>query len=281
MPIDAEQFAGYLALNERADNTIRNYRAMFVRWVDWAIANDRDPFHPDPLAVRAWSKTIHGTRSSLAQARATIGHLCAALDVEDVSPAIPLPRQPNRPKSALPHDKAVQLHEHALTAGLHGLAVLVSLYTTARPSEVCSLAWRNIDFATRKITLTRPKVRDRHTVDLAANLAALLEDRWVPGEMWVFPGRYGGHIGPQTVWTWVTKVAEDAGVGHVNPRALRHTSITEAYEATGDLLAVQQLAGHTRPETTYGYVRLSDRRARGAVDALDRAYQEPTADDAA
>ena len=271
--INRDQFAAYLVLNECADNTVRNYSAMFVRWCDWAIAHDYDPAAPDALAVRAWSKTINGTRSSLAHARATIGHLCRALEVEDVSPAIPLPRQPHKSRAALPHDQAVALHRHALDAGLKGLAVLVVLYTTARTSEVASLAWRNIDFPNRRVTLVRDKVRDRHTITLAENLAWHLERRHVPGDLWVFPGRHGGHVAPATVWRWVLDVAADAGVGHVTPRALRHTSITEAYEATGDVLAVQNLAGHTRPETTYGYVRLSDRRARATVEALDRAYE--------
>ena len=71
--INRDQFAAYLVLNECADNTVRNYSAMFVRWCDWAIAHDYDPAAPDALAVRAWSKTINGTRSSLAHARATRG----------------------------------------------------------------------------------------------------------------------------------------------------------------------------------------------------------------
>lgn len=278
--LDREQFAAYLALNEKADATIRNYTAMLVRWNDWAIAHDRDPEHPDALAVRAWSKTVNGTRSSLAHARATIGHLCTVLEVADVSTAIPLPRQPHTAKCALPHDQAVTLHLHAHRCGLKGLAVLVALYTTARPSEVASLAWKHVDFARSKVTLTRPKVRDRHTIDLAEPLAELLHARYVPGELWVFPGRWGGHLTPTTIWAWTREVAADAGVGHVTPRALRHTSITEAYEATGDVFAVQHLAGHTKTETTLGYVRLSDRRMRGAVDGLTAQYADD-ADDVA
>lgn len=267
--IDADQFAAYLALAGLADNSIRNYRAMYVRWCDWAIAHDRNPYQPDPLAVRAWASTVNGTKSSLAHARAAIGHLCQALDVEDVSPAIPLPREPRRQPKGLDHEDAVRLAETAEACGLKGTAVLVGLYTTGRRSEIASLAWRNVDFGGRKITLVRPKTRDRHTIDLSERLAEHLEQRWVAGEQWVFPGRYGGHLAPATVWAYILDVAEAAGVGRVTPHQLRHTSITEAYEATGDVLAVMQLAGHTKPEVTMGYVALSSGRARSAVSALD------------
>lgn len=270
-----DQFAAHLILQDCADNTIRNYRPMFIRWVDWATAEGRNPWRPDPLAVRAWSKTINGTRSSLAHARSTIKHLCAALEINDVSDAIPLPRQPTQRRSALPHKDAVALHRQALKHGHKGTAVLVALYTSARTSEIASLAWRDIEFGTSKLTLTRAKVRDRHRIDMSPTLAEHLQKRWMAGETWVFPGRWGGHVSPATIWQWTLDVAVEAGLGHVTPRDLRHTSITQAYEATGDLLAVQALAGHTRPETTMGYVRLSDQRAQAAVLALDDAYGDP------
>ncbi|MBA2557900.1 MAG: site-specific integrase [Chloroflexi bacterium] len=267
--IDPDQFAAYLIMAEKADNTIRNYRAMFIRWCDWAIAHGRDPYRPDPLAVRAWGATINGTKSSLAHARATIGHLCAALGVEDVSPAIPLPREPRRNHRALHHHQAVALVQQAHQAGLKGTAVLVALYTTARRSEVASLSWHRIMFDIGQVTLVRPKTRDLHTVPLHPVLAEHLEQRRTDGEKWVFPGRYGGHLAPATIWRYVLDVAEAAGVGHVTPHQLRHTSLTEAYDATGDLRAVQDLAGHTDPAVTARYTRTSERRLAAAVAALD------------
>ena len=47
---------------------------------------------------------------------------------------------------------------------------------------------------------------------------------------------------------------------HVTPHGLRHAFGTIAYEATGDLAAVQDLLGHASPETTRIYAEMSSKR---------------------
>ena len=268
--MDREQFAAYCVMQGLADQTVRNYTAMFVRWCDYATMHGRDPHTPDPLTVRAFAAQIVGTRSIVAHARATISHVCQALAVEDVSAAIPLPSQPKKPSSrALDHHQAVALTHHARQAGLKGTAVLVGLYSFARVSEIASLSWRNVKFEAKAITFVRPKNRDIHTVPLHPQLHEHLYQRWVPGETWVFPGRYGGHLSPARIREWVAEVAATAGIGHVTPHQLRHTSLTEVNDATGDLRAAQELAGHSDPAITARYTRKNEARMVAAVGALN------------
>jgi integrase len=270
LALDADQFAAHLVMQGLAENSIRCYRACYCRWCAWAIANDRDPHQPDPLSVRAWSSQLVGSRSVIAHARATIGHLCAALGVDDVSAAIPLPRQPRRPSNrALDHDRAVRLAETSLRMGLKGTAVLVGLYSFARREEIASLAWENVRFEASAITFVRSKNRDIHTVPLHPALHDHLYQLWVPGERWVFPGRHGGHVAPATIWQWVLDVAEGAGIGRVTPHQLRHTALTDAYEASRDLRAVQDLAGHTDPSVTARYTRRDGAAMAAAVGSLN------------
>lgn len=100
------------------------------------------------------------------------------------------------------------------------------------------------------------------------DLATVLERRFDPDGMWVFPGRWGGHVSPAQIWTWVKTVSEDAGLGKVTPHMLRRTALTEINEVTGDLRAAQLFAGHAKPETTALYTRVSERRLTAAADAL-------------
>lgn len=267
--MDADTYAAFLAMQGMADASIRNYRAMYLRWVDYARGHDRDPHHPDPLTVRAWASQLHGSRSLIAQARATIGHLCRACQVADVSAVIPLPRQPRHQARGLEQDQAARLAATARDEGLPGLAVLVGLYTAARRAEIASLCWRRIDLDARRVTLERPKTRDLHTVPLHEVLAGYLAERRVPGEMWVFPGRHGGHVSPTTIGAWTDRVAEVAGVSGVTPHRLRHTALTEAYDATRDLRAVQDLAGHVNPAVTARYTRTSAAALTAAVGAIN------------
>lgn len=267
--IDLDQYAAHLALAGRADNSIRAYRALMARWCDYAVGNDADPYCPDALTVRAWSQTFEGTRSMAAQARAAMGHWCRANGVLDVSGSIIVPREQRRPKSGwLDVDEVMKLEHVARTMGAPGLAVLVGLYTAARREEIASLAWRNIDWTRSQLTLTRRKVRDTHTVPMHPALAALLVQRKVAGETWVFPGRYGGHVSPATIGTWIGRVVTAAGMPEVTQRWLRRTTVTAVYEATGDPVVAQQLAGHESIEVTMRYVKKNEERVKAAVALL-------------
>jgi integrase len=89
-------------------------------------------------------------------------------------------------------------------------------------------------------------------------------------DVFVFPGRrIGTPVSAATIWAWVRLVAEEAGLPPVPCHVLRHTCLSTANDATGDLRAVQALAGHIKVETTTRYTRLSRRRLEGAVMALD------------
>lgn len=97
-------------------------------------------------------------------------------------------------------------------------------------------------------------------VPLPTDLAAVI-DGMPPG--WLFPSRTGEHLTPHYIAKLVTAHLP-AGVGM---HSLRHRCATTAYAATHDLRAVQELLGHSRPETTAGYVATPDDAIRAAVDA--------------
>ncbi|MBS3177781.1 MULTISPECIES: tyrosine-type recombinase/integrase [unclassified Pseudoclavibacter] len=78
------------------------------------------------------------------------------------------------------------------------------------------------------------------------------------GRGYFFPGRYGSHASR----SWVYRLIRDT-TGY-NPHALRHAGATAAYQATGDLRAVQEMLGHASIATTQRYLHLDD-RARRAV----------------
>lgn len=46
---------------------------------------------------------------------------------------------------------------------------------------------------------------------------------------------------------------------------LRHRFATVAYAGTRDLLAVQDMLGHSKPETTRGYIEMPQDALRAAV----------------
>ena len=74
---------------------------------------------------------------------------------------------------------------------------------------------------------------------------------------------------PSTIWDWTSRVAEAAGLGHVQTHQLRHTSLTTALDNTGNLRSVMEFARHSRPQTTAGYTRTTKEQLLAVMEALD------------
>lgn len=264
-----DQFRAYMHLQGVTDETIRTYSSFYTRWhghpgPDW----EQRMWTPEGVAE--WAQTLPKTRSSLEQARTVVGHACDATERDrELRLAVKIPRTARKKQTrALSMDDAAALHSEAVKAGVKGLAVLVGLYTAARRSEIATLAWDRVHAT--EVTLRRPKNDDLHHVPLHPTLAHHLELFRVDGQRWVFPGRWGGHVAYSTIGTWIGQVADQAGVDGVTPHRCRHTCLTEIVDATGDLRAAQEIAGHASPTTTALYTRASDERKRAAIGVLDR-----------
>jgi integrase len=80
---------------------------------------------------------------------------------------------------------------------------------------------------------------------------------------WIFPGRFTGHLCPQTVGKRLTAAMGGAATAH----QLRHLFGTKAYRGTHDLLAVQKLMGHSSPAWTAIYIEVLDEDLVRAVEA--------------
>lgn len=86
-------------------------------------------------------------------------------------------------------------------------------------------------------------------VPLSGELGALVR---AAGPGWVFPGAVEGHLSAARVGELVSALLPPGCTMH----ALRHRFATRAYSRDRDVLAVQQLLGHSRPDTTQRYVQV-------------------------
>lgn len=69
---------------------------------------------------------------------------------------------------------------------------------------------------------------------------------------YIFPGRFTGHVCPDHVGRILSRLLGPGLTGHT----LRHRYATRCYSGTRDILALQELLGHSSPETTKRYVRV-------------------------
>jgi site-specific recombinase XerC len=92
---------------------------------------------------------------------------------------------------------------------------------------------------------------------------------------WLFPGRIDGHLSAGTVSRLMSEALAGAWTGH----KLRHAFATASNSVHPDLLALQRVLGHARPETTQVYTQVPFDSLLEVVLAADPERGEGTRTD--
>jgi integrase len=213
----------------------------------------------------------HSSRCQLRAALVAAWEILGRLD--GPVKAIRIPPKPKTHCRALSLEAAQQLERAAWAREDDpGLAVLLGLYAGLRRAEIAGLRWEDV----KPDEHGRPEwMRILGKGELVADVPvhpvltlALSRRRRALG--WVFEGRARARpAGPATIWAWVKLVGREAGLGEISPHVLRHTALAECNDRTGDLRTVQEIARHSRPETTSGYTRTTRARMLSVVSAID------------
>jgi len=228
--VTTDDLADYLSRPDWTPNTKRMYRATIQRFYAWARRSGRTTHDP-----------------------------AADLDPVRIPRKLPRPAPDDALTDALStaDDRARLAIELAALAGL-------------RRSEIARLRWDQITAAEvlvqgkgghwRRVPLHPDLCVSLNAARHRADRAAEALDR-VPSPF-VFPSSHGGHLTPAHLGKIISRHIPP---GTFTPHALRHRFATQAYAATLDLRAVQELLGHTKPETTAIYAAVPDGALTAAV----------------
>lgn len=128
-----------------------------------------------------------------------------------------------------------------------------------RCCEVAGIHSRDIvaDLFGWSLIVTGKGGRER-SIPLAPRMALAL--RSLPAG-WAFPNGKGRHLSPHYVSKLLSKALGAGWTAH----QLRHRFASTAYAAERDLRAVQELLGHSKPETTARYTAIPEGAKRVAV----------------
>ena len=187
--------------------------------------------------------------------------------------SIRMPPKPQPRSRAITHEDAIRLERAAWDRGDEkGLAVLVGLYAGLRRAEIARLTWGQVvdDSSGRPQWMKIVGKGDKEgLVPLNPHLAEVLQAWRKPWSVgFLFKGRQGQGVSDATIWAWTKEVAASIGVP-LSTHQLRHTALTEANDATSDLRSVQELARHSKPETTAIYTRVTGQRLLQVAAAID------------
>ena len=155
--------------------------------------------------------------------------------------------------------------------------LLALLYAGAmRGHEGRGIGMEDINFTTRCVLVTG-KGNKQRWVQLTEGAMGIVR-AWVghrgtqDGALLCPVDRWGTvhirHVNGSTVWRWVQRCYQRAGLEHMCPHDLRAASITRIIEH-GDVHQAQLHAGHCSPATTQAYDRTADRRLRSTLGSID------------
>lgn len=135
------------------------------------------------------------------------------------------------------------------------LMIDLGCFAGLRASEIASLHSRCLEDDYLRIEGKGQRTR---IIPIPPELACRIAER---PSGWTFPGRFPGtHL---TAGVVVRRLS--ALLGDYTAHSLRHRYASRCYDATGDLLALQELLGHSSPSTTRRYVRVTMTRLRATA----------------
>lgn len=130
------------------------------------------------------------------------------------------------------------------------------LQTGMRRGEIFNLKWENINFDYKFINITKSKtLKGRRKIPISNKLMDVLTSVQIVSE-YVFPNPKTGKSYIDIKHSWST-ICENAQTKDFRFQDLRHTAITRMVEKGIPLPVVQEIAGHSKIETTMRYTHTS------------------------
>lgn len=279
-----EDFAEYAELVlGRSPNTVKGYVADLR-----GLAGYVDTFDAFTLdALRRWladamsagkSRATLARRTAAARAFSTWAYRRGDIST-DVAARLKAPKV-NRPlPTVVKGERAGDLVEAGTADDAHPAeylrdrAMLELLYATGiRVGELTGLNLGDVDLA-RGLAQVTGKGNKQRVVPFGDEAAAAVSE-WLEfgraelagDTQAMFVGSRGGRIDQRQVRRIVERAGQRAGVEHVSPHTLRHTTATHMLEGGADLRVVQEMLGHTSLQTTQIYTHVSAQRLKRVYD---------------
>ena len=188
-------------------------------------------------------------------------------------------------------DRLLDAPDESTTMGIRDKALLELLYGCGiRLAEIHGMNVGDISFGQRSILVRGKGNKERETLYGQTAEDALthylnearpqLAEEAAPGDKTdaVFLNRYGQRLSRRSIENLVKKYGAQAGTRDpVHPHTLRHTFATHMLEGGADLRVIQELLGHSSPQTTQIYTHITKAEALEAYLSHHPRADEPSA----
>lgn len=165
-----------------------------------------------------------------------------------------------------------------VTKNLKHRAIIAMIYSCGfRISELINLELRDIDINRRQILIKNSKGRKDRYVIVAESFLPLLNNyihTYMP-KVYFVEGQNDQNYSAASVRQFLRKSCKLANIHkRVTPHTLRHSYATHLLEDGIDLRYIQELLGHSRPETTMIYTHVAKKDLLKIKSPLDIAVKQ-------
>jgi integrase len=162
--------------------------------------------------------------------------------------------------------------------GIYRDMIILALGTGLRFGELVALKWEDVDFKNNEITVSRSLVegilgstksnrirRIPMTDSVVESLKGLKKENG-----FVFTNRNENPVVRRTCVRVLRRACREAGIRNIGWHVLRHTFASHLAQAGANLVAVQNLLGHSEIRTTMRYAHIDRNVLVEAINVLNR-----------
>lgn len=273
------EYVAYLRGHRYSESSVRTYYNFILKFVEHIggkpleqLTNrDVELFAEQRIAPQNYSLSTHR------QCISAIKHFADLYPVTSIkSPELKRPPKSRYLPGVLGKEEVIALLR--ATRNLKHRAVLALIYSSGlRIGELLSLKLNEIDLPRRQVILRNGKGRKDRVVVLAESMLPLLQNylgTYNP-KFYFVEGVDGNKYSPESIRAFLRVSCSRAGITkHVTPHTLRHSYATHMLENGIDIRYIQELLGHSKPETTMIYTHVSKKDMLRIVSPLDVTVKE-------
>lgn len=256
-----EEFEKFLRARRYSASTISTYTSMIGIFTGFCEALPHEVSQLDLLNFEAGH--MKKNNFSIATHRQFLGALKLYLQLfpnPAIDPgAIKSPKKDRHLPIVLSHEEIRRILESIYN--LKHRTILVLIYSAGlRVGEAVRMRVSDVDFSRMQLYIQNGKGRKWRYVGLS-EFAAIMIDNYLKSyqpEEFLFEGQLGGAYTANSVRKLLKDACIRAGIKkRVTPHTLRHSYATHLIESGVGLRHVQELLGHSKPETTMLYTHIS------------------------
>ncbi len=275
-------YVKYLRGKVLSESTVRTY---YIHILDFTIYlkgkpikalvnRDVERFVEDVCVQRRYSVSTHRQVISAVKQFASFHSGCG---IENLS--LQRPRKSRFLPTVLSKEEVIDLLRN--TRNIKHKAVLALLYSSGlRIGELINLELNDIDVDRRQIFIRSGKGRKDRYVIMAESFRQLFSNylmTYRPSRYFVEGKTPGGKYAPTSIRCFLYRACKLARIHKkVTPHTLRHSYATHLLEQGVDLRYIQELLGHSRPETTMIYTHVTKRDVLKIESPLDTLIKQLT-----